>query len=169
MKVQVGLPFDLGSIQGQWSPDDAERKAAWEMYVELITRVTVAELGPGEGLLREALTSYYSLFATTRSILKAGGPKLADAQGGRVNFAHIAVSILNNAIRPLLANWHPRLEDYEATRPTHISRFEWEGRWEQNTELRSAIEEVRSALQSYAGLLGEVCGAKDLLRLAAPD
>jgi hypothetical protein len=67
--VELTLPF-LGKVSGQWAPDEAERQAAWEMYVELATRITIQPLAPGEGLLREALTSYYSLFATTRTILR---------------------------------------------------------------------------------------------------
>ncbi len=63
--VELALPF-LGKISGEWAPDEAERLAAWEMYVELATRITVQPLTPDEGLIREALTSYYSLFATTR-------------------------------------------------------------------------------------------------------
>lgn len=166
--VQVGLPFGLGSIQGEWTPDELERDAAWDMYVEMITRVTVVELRANEGLLREALASFYSLFETTRRILKDGGPSLAGGEEGRVNFAHIAISILNSAVRPLLATWHPQLEDHEAKRPPATSRLEWESQWEHNDELRSAIGEVRDTLSSYAGLLGHVCGAHSLLSLTKP-
>lgn len=42
-------------ISGTWEPDEAERRAAWELCVELITRVAVVKLGTAEGLLREAL------------------------------------------------------------------------------------------------------------------
>lgn len=165
----IGLPFGMGAIGGEWVPDDAERKAAWEMYVELITRVTVVELGPGEGLLREALTSYYSLFETTRRILKDGGPTLArPAKNGDVSFGHLAVAILNKALRPLLAVWHPLLEDHENDRPADVSRLAWERSWDRYDELRAAIADVRSTLEAYAGLLGEVCDAKDLLGLAVP-
>ncbi|MGW3011312.1 hypothetical protein ACWC9R_21125 [Streptomyces sp. NPDC001219] len=60
MAVEFTVPF-VGEISGTWRPDDAERKAAWELYVELITRVSVIELGPAEGVLREALSSHYTL------------------------------------------------------------------------------------------------------------
>lgn len=165
--VQIGLPFGLGSITGDWAPGTAERSAAWDMYVEMITRVTVVELGETEGLLREALTSFYSLFGTTRCILKTGGPELARSRGGQVSFAHLAISILNGAVRPLLAEWHPRLEDHENERPADASRVVWERQWQHNDELRSAIGDVRCTLFDYAVLLGEVCGAESLLPLAA--
>ena len=161
---KIGLPFGVGEIGGEWEPDEAERKAAWDMYVELITRVTVVELGPDEGLLREALTSYYSLFATTRQIMKDGGPDVARPKNdGTVSFGFLAIGVLNKALRPLLATWHPRLEDHETARPVGVSRLDWERRWDRHDDLRAAIAEVRETLEAYAGLLGDVCGARALL------
>src|SRR5207244_862732 len=77
VSVSLGLPFGLGSISGTWEPDEEERRAAWEMYVELITRIAVQELRESEGLLREALSSLYTLFGTTRQILRDHGPEVA--------------------------------------------------------------------------------------------
>jgi len=51
------------------------------MYVELVTRISVAELRHGEGLLHEALSSLYSLFDTTREILREYGPSIARPKG----------------------------------------------------------------------------------------
>ena len=52
--VQVGLNFHVLQISGTWEPNDDEGKAAWELYVELVTRIAVVPLGGEEGLLREA-------------------------------------------------------------------------------------------------------------------
>lgn len=165
--AKVGLPFGLGEIGGEWRPHDVERVAAWEMYVELITRVSVVDLRAEEGLLREALSSLHSLFETTREILRRHGPTVAQPlDGGLVSFGHLAVAILNRALRPLLARWHPLLEDYEGARPVGTSRLQWERAWERHDELRAALAEVQATLEAYAGLLGEVCDAKDLIRLA---
>ena len=76
--VEVGLDLRFVKITGTWEPNDAERLAAWELYVELITRVAVVPLPAGEGLLREALTSLYTLFAATRDILRRHGPGIAE-------------------------------------------------------------------------------------------
>lgn len=169
VNAKIGLPFGLGEIGGEWKPESAERDAAWEMYVELITRISVVELGRDEGLLREALTSLYSLFNTTRGILRRYGPAVArPAPGSAVSFGHLAVSILNGALRPLLAEWHPRLEDREFSRPANISRLDWERSWDRHSDLRAAIAAVRQTLAAYAGVLGEVCDAKSLLHLASP-
>jgi hypothetical protein len=41
LSLSLGLPFGLGSTSGTWEPDEQEQKAAWEMYVELITRTSI--------------------------------------------------------------------------------------------------------------------------------
>ncbi len=169
LNAKIRVPGGLAEIGGTWVPSDEERTAAWEMYVELVTRSSVVELKPDEGLLREVLTSLYSLFDTTRVILRSHGPAVATAQdGGVVSFGHLAVSILNQVIRPLLATWHPELEDYESQRPSDTSRLEWERQWEKNADLRDALEEVRDSMMGYAGILGDVCDAKGLLVLTDP-
>ena len=164
--AKIGLPFGVGEIGGEWQPDQAERDAAWEMYVELITRISVVDLGPEDGLLEEALASLYRLFDITRDILRRHGPTVAHPKGGTLSFGHLAVAILNQALRPLLARWHPLLDDYVHSRPTTTSRLDWERGWALHGELRAALSEVRQTLRAYAGLLGEVCEAKGLLTVA---
>lgn len=163
--VSISLPFGLGGLQGTWEPDESERKAAWEMYVELVTRITVVELGPDEGLLREALSSLYSLFDTTRSILRTHGPGVAQAKGnGSYSFGLLAVVILNDVVRPVLAKWHPLLLDYESTRPDTHSQTEHEDAWKHNGELRAVLTDVRGVLAQYSELLASVAGVPPLSR-----
>ncbi len=42
-------------LSGKWEPEQVERDAAWEMYVDVVTRISVMPLAPGQGILREAL------------------------------------------------------------------------------------------------------------------
>lgn len=159
----VSLNLGLLNIEGTWKPDDIEKKAAWEMYVELVTRVTLQELTPEEGLLREALSSFYSLFGTTREILRRSGPSIAKPKNGsNISFGQLAVNILNFVLRPLLAIWHPLLLDYEQTREKSVSLVEHERRWEKNKELQKEIAEVRVKLIKYADLLANVAGVQAL-------
>jgi hypothetical protein len=163
VEVSLKLPY-LFEITGTWAPDEEERKAAWEMYVELVTRVATVELRPHEGLLREALSSLYSLFGTTRAILRAHGPGVAQPKrGGELSFGYLAVAILNGALRPLLARWHPLLEEHESNRPAGVSRLEHERQWEHHALLRHELEEVRQSLLRYADLLAEVSGVQSLV------
>ncbi len=163
--LKVGLKLGIFDIGGEWQPDNAEENAAWEMYVELVTRISVAELKPDEGLLREALTSLYSLFGTTRDILRRYGPAIARGKnGGTLSFGYIAVAVLNGALRPLLATWHPRLTDHETRRPATTSITEHEANWEHSDALRAEINRVRLVLLDYSTLLAQAVDAPSLLR-----
>ena len=68
IKVSLSLPFNLGS--SEWEPDDAERRAAWSLYVELVAHIAVEPLDGHDGLLREMLSSLHSPFAITREIVR---------------------------------------------------------------------------------------------------
>lgn len=151
----ISIPF-LG-LSGNWEVDDQQRHAAWEIYVELVTRVTVVELKPEEGIIREALNSFYSLFNTTREILRRYGPSIAIASAkSDMTLGHVAVGVLNKVLRPLLAKWHPILEEYENQRPEGVSVAQHERTWEQAATLRAEIEKVRQNLIEYANVLAEV-------------
>jgi hypothetical protein len=164
ISMSLGLPFGLGSLGGTWEPSEDERNAAWEMYVELITRISVEELAPGEGFLREALTSLYSLFETTRDILRKYGPGVAaPSTGSDLSFGIISIAVLNKALRPLLTKWHPELSHHESLRPADVSPLEHERAWERADELRSDLNEVRGVLRTYAFYLGKVADVPSLV------
>ena len=163
ISVQLSLPF-IGGISSTWRPDDAERRAAWELYVELITRVTVEQLGPEHGILREALSSYYSVFATTRDILRRYGTAVAPRERqGEMTFGVLAIMIVNGILRPVLEEWHSELTDYEAQRPAGVSVRQHERAWDRAAELRGVLNRTRASLEDLARLLAEVAGSADLL------
>jgi hypothetical protein len=158
VSVKIAVPvFGGPEISGTWAPDRSQRQAAWEMYVELVTRISVEKLGPEQGLLREALTSLYSLFSSTREILRRYGPAVARThRGASESFASIAVAVLNRVLRPLLEDFHPSLEEYEAGRPEHVSKAAWERDWPRAKELRGALDQVALSLTQYANELARV-------------
>ena len=121
-------------------------------------------LKPEEGLLREALSSLYSIFNSTREILRAHGPEVAKPKGGGdLSFGHLAVIVLNAVLRPVLAEWHPLLLDYESRRQEGVSSLEHERQWDKNEDLRRILEETRTQMLEYAHLLGEVAGVPQLI------
>lgn len=163
-QAKLGIHLGIFKLEGTWTPDESERNAAWEMYVELVTRVSIVQLKPDEGLLREALASLYSLFESTRRILRSYGPNVAmRKEGSDISFGQLAVAVLNDVLRPVLAKWHPLLMDYENTRQSSVSRVEHERQWEHTAELRQTLEETRLVLIEYADLLADVCGVAPLI------
>jgi hypothetical protein len=87
------------------------RQVAWKLYVEVVTRISTQPLADEEGFIREALTSLYGLFGTTRDTLKASRPSVSVS--GEQTVEHLAVTMLNNELRPFLSKWHPRLREFE--------------------------------------------------------
>lgn len=161
--MNVRLNLHVLEISGTWEPNDVERRAAWELYVELVTRVSTVPLQTDHGLLREALTSLHSLFATTRDVLRRHGPDIAAPKpDGQYNLGYLAVTMLNFTIHPTLARWHPTLQDWEDQRPADRPRREHEDAWPQAPQLRAALSDTRTALAAYADLLATACGIPNL-------
>lgn len=161
IKVGINLPFI--KVEGMWEPNEDEQRAAWEMYVELVTRISVVKLEHDEGLLREALSSLYTLFDTTRKILRQYGPSVARPTEGNISFGYIAVAILNTVIRPVLAKWHPLLLDYEGTKKDGVSLLEHEKLWDKHDELRQDLDKVREKLIEYVNALSKVASVPPLV------
>jgi hypothetical protein len=154
-KVSISLPFGIGSAE--WEVDPAERKAAWSLYIELVTRIAVQALEVDQGLLREALNSLYSLFGTTRDVLKQAGP---DVGISRESVGGIAIMVLNRGLRPCLSKWHPLLQAWEVRRSPAVSPKDHEQAWAEAPQLRQELELLRRDLDEYAEALAKISGAE---------
>lgn len=158
-KVIAKIKTPFLDVQGDWEADESEQQASWELYVELVTRIAVQELKPGEGSLREALSSLHDIFGETRQILRKYGPSVAQPKGsGTLSLGSIAVQVLNSALRPLLTKWHPLLSAYENTRSHVESPVEHEAKWEKNAELRDELNQLNESLKEYSKLLADAAG-----------
>jgi hypothetical protein len=146
--VAVNLPFGLGGVQVEVS--EAEVRAAWNLYVEFATRVTGVPLARS-GSAREALDSLYTLFDTTREVLKAAGPEIAD---GPDSLGPLAVRILNEGLRPFIVTWHARLRAFERTRGDGDD----ESTWVERLQFEAELERVQEQLAHYLDLLADVAG-----------
>ncbi len=95
----TGLSIRTGFLNMDWAPKDRDRDAAWELYVELLTRITTQHLQPDHGDEKTALDSIHALFGLTRETLKRQGRHCEE-------FAKIAIVVLNQVVRPFTAKWH---------------------------------------------------------------
>lgn len=154
--VSLSLPFGVGGAT--WEVDDIQRRAAWELYVELVTRVSVEPLQDDRGILREALTSLHALFGVTREILRRAGP---DAGATRESVGGVAMIALNRGLRPFLSHWHPRLRAWESTRTEGECPIAHELRWGHVTALREELRVLRQELGKYADALAAIAGVQD--------
>ena len=144
----TSLKINLQFLEAEFSPAEADREAAWEMYIELLTRITTQGLMPKDGDEQTALDSVYSLFPTTREILRRHGSDCRE-------FAKIAIVVLNQVIRPFTAYWH---------RESLAGAFQ---DMEQCMQFRNELAELQDQLRNYARMLAEMVGIEDMTQLEA--
>jgi hypothetical protein len=167
MTVRVDIKFERSGqrLSGVWNPNEKERDAAWEICVELCTRVPVIPLRENEGLLREALSSLHAIFDETRKILRKGGVDLSVDRRGELSFAVLVGHLLNQLIRPILACWHPKLKEWETQCPKSESALSWEHAWDDYEFVLQIITELRDPLIAYAKVFANACGAQEFLKI----
>jgi hypothetical protein len=139
--LKIKAPF----LDMEWQPRDEDKDAAWDLYVELITRVSTQRVLPDEGEETVALKSIYDLFALTRSTIKRHGRHC-------VNFTRIAVVMLNQKVRPFTAKWHRRLAA-GALGDTDRTTF------------RAELGRLQTDLRNYTRLLADLAAVEDLTDL----
>lgn len=154
--LSLNLPFGMGGVQ--FVPDEMEQQAAWELYVELRTRISTEALQANEGLIREAMNSLYKLFDITRAILKTAGPRIGQGKG---SLGDIALTVLNKGLRPFLSKWHPQLQAYEQTRPEAVSPADHERNWAHHEAVREELTELQKEMQIYVKALAKIAGVDD--------
>ena len=159
--LNINLPFGLGGATIEINEN--QQHAAWALYVEMATRVAGEELKPGMGSAREALNSLYSLFETTRAVLREAGPGAAK---GPDSVGPLAIRILNQGLRPFMLRWHSSLgafEDAEAV----AQREKFGGRtlvlvdesqWPDIDAFYVDLEQLRQGLLKYIDALGRIAG-----------
>ena len=140
--IRIGPKWANAEISFQ----NADQDAAWELYVEMLTRIVTQPLPSEVGDEQTALDSVYSLFPTTREILRQRGR-------GTIQFSKVAIPVLNQVVRPFTAKWH---------RESLSGAFEDAGKREKFREELAALQED---LCNYNRLLAEIAGVEDLTDL----
>ena len=135
------LKINTKFLEMEWQPQDADRNAAWELYIELLTRVTTQELPDGDGDELAALSSIYKIFDLTREIIKKN-------KRDCIEFTKIAIIVLNQLIRPFTAKWHKK------------SLIELNQ--EDKILFRKELKELQAKLRLYTQMLGEMAGVEEI-------
>ena len=86
------IKFKSSFAEMEFKLNNDDQIAAWEMYVELLTRIATQPLEEETGDEETALNSIYSLFDITRNILKSKGKDAGQ-------FTKVAIVVLNQIIR----------------------------------------------------------------------
>lgn len=142
----TSLKFKASFLEMEWKPQDEDKEAAWEMYVELLTRTATQSLDRIYGDEKSALNSVYWLFDITRRVLKTNTRKYTE-------FTKVAIVILNQVVRPFTSKWHRFCEDGLLDT-------------EEGKELfRSDLLLLQYNLKIYSKMLADMAGVEDLTEL----
>jgi len=144
-KVKVNLRV----VSAEVNLNKADEDAAWELYVEMLTRIVTQPLPSEDGDEKTALDSVYSLFATTRQILRQHGRNT-------IQFSKVAIPVLNQIVRPFTAKWHGEFLSGAFNEAPKREEF------------REELETLQTELRSYNRLLAEIAGVEDLTDLERP-
>ena len=142
----TSLKINLKFLQTEWIPNKSDEAAAWELYIELLTRTSTQHLAPEHGDEKTALDSIHAIFALTRTILKQ---HTRDCQ----QFAKVAIPVLNQIVRPFTAKWH-RLSLAGAFSDKELCRV-----------FRDELSTLQEELRNYTRMLGAMAGVEDLTEL----
>ncbi len=142
----TSLRINVHFLEMEWAPNDYDKNAAWDLYIELLTRIATQYLDPEHGDEQAALDSIHSLFGLTREIIKRQGRYC-------IEFTKIAVVILNQVIRPFTAKWHKLSVQGAFENPEQCKSF------------RQDLYDLQSELRKYTGMLADMAKVEDLTRL----
>jgi cysteinyl-tRNA synthetase len=138
----------------------ADRSLAWNLHVELASRISSASLSPDEGLLSEALGSLYAVFTEARRALAEQAP---ERQITADSLHWVVFRLLNEGLRPFLTKWHPLLDAYLEQRPPGRSQLDHERDWDRAEQLRAELADLQVLLRDATERLAELAGAGSLL------
>jgi len=139
--LKIKAPF----LEAEWLPNDKDKDAAWELYIELLTRIAIQPLPKEYGDESTALGSIHKLFGLTREIIKRHGREC-------IEFTKIAIVVLNQIIRPFTTKWHKET----------LSNALADSR--KRDEFRKELIELQELLRNYTMMLSDMACVEDLTR-----
>ena len=136
--LKIKAPF----LEMEWNPVDEDKNASWELYIELLTRVTTQPLSDAHGDEETALKSIHSIFPITREVIKSNSRHC-------IEFTKLAIVVLNQIIRPFTAKWHRLSLQGAFSNPKQCKEF------------REELLELQRLLNIYTRMLGDMAGVEE--------
>lgn len=164
-QLNLNLPFGLGGVTVEVS--QAERDAAWKLYVEFGTRIATQPLATGAGSVRESLASLHALFGITRELLKEAGPDVGQSPE---DLGPIAIRVLNDGLRPILTEWHVAYGDFELEAGLKLLKehglrniptaYVDQSQWDKLDAFHTALEGMRVEMREFVHQLAMIAGTE---------
>lgn len=145
----IGVKVKSIKIGGaEFEISDKDKEAAWELYVELITRTVTQELEPDKGDEEEALESIHKIFSIVREISRKNGPQC-------IKFTRISVIVINRVLRGFVSKWHLKFKNGILE--------------EEKLVFREELKDIQSKMRKFTYLLAEMCNVEDITDILETD
>lgn len=152
----TSLKINALFLEMEWNPRDEDKSAAWDLYIELLTRITTQTLDDTHGDEETALKSIYSIFPLTREVIKSNGRHC-------IEFTKIAIIILNQKVRPFTAKWHKLSIESGFTLSDEVG-YKYKNK-ELCLEFRRELAILQNDLKIYTQMLADMAGVENLVNL----
>jgi hypothetical protein len=158
--VNVTLP---SGISFEFKAQEEDRKIAWEIFVQIRTRIAAVEFKKGEDSFKDVNVSLFALFTLIREkILGLSLKTVTKDKDG--NLVELYFSILNHGIRPYLTKWHiPVSHFHERQKDSGKSEIEIDKEFLiSNPEIIEDIQTLNFKMKRFAEVLHKIAKGDDI-------
>ncbi|MFH1982908.1 MAG: hypothetical protein ABIL58_13780 [Pseudomonadota bacterium] len=163
-KGNFSINLGIFKVGGDFSDED--RQCAWELYTEIITRLSVhGRITPSANifdefkgeLFNESLSSLYAFFKEMRGIMRkfpVGKIECAN----EYHLGKLTCSIMNDVLRPFLEKWQGKYRywfDIEARKNPERSPFEVQMEFPHLEDFMTDWSNLRELMRSVAESLAK--------------
>jgi len=143
-------------VQGlKFTSAGAQRRVAWRLFMEMMTRVTTQPMQTNDGDDGVALTSLYDLFKLTRIAIAEMHPTPG---AGLETVETYALDMLNRDLRPFLTKWHPLWKAYVDGGGKDSQQ------WSAHRDFRKELGELQRKIDTRAEGLAKIAGLSNPAR-----
>jgi len=138
-----------------------QRRVAWSIFVEIVTRIATQPMLDSEGDDGIALKSLYDLFQSTReSISEMNSISVLPSRKRNLDTVETySLAMLNQDLRPFLSKWHPIWDVWRKANPDTLCSH-----WDLHTAFRSDLKILQPKIRERAEGLGKIAGVSEIGR-----
>jgi hypothetical protein len=139
--------------------DAAQRKAAWQIFFNIVSRIAIRRMEDHEGDDGAALGSLKALFDESRKIVCDLD---YEPMKGRDSVEAFTLEMLNSVLAPFLTKWHPKWDSWKNEQVRINAPLE-SARWPEHGGFRTSLKDLQSMMRTRAkafAMLAEVESAE---------
>ena len=158
--VKLSLP---SGIEVEFEAQDIDRKIAWEIFVQIRTRIAAVDFRKNEDSLIRCNESLFTLFKSIREKIESL-PVSRITSGNSAALVEFYISILNDGIRPFLTKWHIPVSHFHSTNgDSSLSELEVDKKFvEKNPEILVDMKKLNDRMKDISKVLLKIAQGENI-------